>query len=69
MDIDTLSTTKAFSGFAADDMDAARDFYGGTLGLKWTADEHGMLMLLLEDGARPTLVYPKPQHTPRVAPS
>src|SRR4051812_10668477 len=63
MDIDTLATTKAFSGFAADDMDAARDFYGGTLGLK-TADEHGMLVLLLESGARPTLVYPKPQHTP-----
>ena len=64
MDIDTLATTKAFSGFAADDMDAARDFYGGALGLKTADEPAGCSLLLLEDGARPTLVYPKPQHTP-----
>ena len=32
--------TKAYSGFATDDIDAAREFYGGKLGLEVsTADE------------------------------
>jgi catechol 2,3-dioxygenase-like lactoylglutathione lyase family enzyme len=54
--------TKAFSGFAVDDIPAARKFYGETLGLKVT-EENGMLTLHLA-GDRPTLVYPKPDHTP-----
>lgn len=57
-----LATSKAFSGFAVDDIDKARDFYRGTLGLR-TSDEHGMLTLHLA-GDRPTLVYPKPDHEP-----
>jgi catechol 2,3-dioxygenase-like lactoylglutathione lyase family enzyme len=55
--------TKAFSGFAVDDVDAARGFYADTLGIRVT-EEHGMLTLHLAGGARPTLVYPKPGHTP-----
>jgi catechol 2,3-dioxygenase-like lactoylglutathione lyase family enzyme len=55
--------TKAFSGFAVDDLDAAREFYGETLGLR-TSTEMGLLNLLLADGARPTLVYPKPDFEP-----
>ena len=31
--------TKAFSGFAVDDLDAARTFYGDTLGIEITEDE------------------------------
>src|SRR5829696_6223672 len=54
--------TKAFSGFAVPDVHKAREFYGETLGLK-TSLEHGMLTLHLA-GDRPTLVYPKPDHTP-----
>ena len=54
--------TKAFSGFAVDDIDAARAFYGETLGLKVT-DENGLLTLHIA-GDRPTLIYPKPDHTP-----
>jgi catechol 2,3-dioxygenase-like lactoylglutathione lyase family enzyme len=54
--------TKAFSGFAVDDIDKAREFYGETLGLK-TSVEHGLMTLHLA-GDRPTLVYPKPEHTP-----
>jgi len=54
--------TKAFSGFAVDDIDKAREFYGETLGVK-TSVEHGLMTLDLA-GARPTLVYPKPDHTP-----
>src|ERR1700712_2350562 len=54
--------TKAFSGFAVDDIDKARAFYGETLGLK-TSDQHGLLFLHIA-GDRDTLVYPKPSHTP-----
>ena len=57
-----FANTKAFSGFAVDDVEKARDFYGETLGLK-TSEEHGLLTLHLA-GDRPTLVYPKPDHTP-----
>jgi catechol 2,3-dioxygenase-like lactoylglutathione lyase family enzyme len=54
--------TKAFSGFAVDDVQKAREFYGDTLGLK-TSEEYGLLTLHIA-GDRPTLVYPKPGHTP-----
>ncbi|HWH95883.1 MAG TPA: VOC family protein [Baekduia sp.] len=55
--------TKAFSGFAAPDITAVEQFYGDTLGIE-TSVEHGLLTLHLAGGARPTLVYPKPDHTP-----
>jgi catechol 2,3-dioxygenase-like lactoylglutathione lyase family enzyme len=55
--------TKAFSGFATPDIDAAEKFYGETLGIE-TSVEHGLLTLHLAGGARPTLVYPKPGHEP-----
>jgi catechol 2,3-dioxygenase-like lactoylglutathione lyase family enzyme len=54
--------TKAFSGFAVDDIDKAREFYGETLGLK-TSEQHGLLFLHIA-GDRDTLAYPKPGHTP-----
>jgi catechol 2,3-dioxygenase-like lactoylglutathione lyase family enzyme len=57
-----FENTKAFSGFAVDDIQKAEEFYGGTLGLK-TSQEHGLLTLHLA-GDRPTLIYPKPGHTP-----
>jgi catechol 2,3-dioxygenase-like lactoylglutathione lyase family enzyme len=57
-----FESTKAFSGFAVDDIPAAHRFYGETLGLKVT-EENGMLTLHIA-GDRPTLVYPKPDHTP-----
>jgi catechol 2,3-dioxygenase-like lactoylglutathione lyase family enzyme len=53
-----FTDTKAFSGFAVDDLEKAREFYGETLGLK-TSEEHGLLTLHLA-GDRDTLVYPKP---------
>jgi catechol 2,3-dioxygenase-like lactoylglutathione lyase family enzyme len=55
--------TKAFSGFAVDDVAKAREFYGDALGVK-TTEEHGLMTLHLAGGDRPTLVYPKPDHTP-----
>ena len=54
--------TRAFSGFAVDDVPAAQTFYAETLGLD-TSVEHGLLTLHLA-GGRDTLVYPKPSHTP-----
>lgn len=57
-----FANTKAFSGFAVDDVPKAREFYGKTLGLK-TSEEHGLLTLHLA-GDRPTIVYPKPDHVP-----
>src|SRR3954447_2198539 len=56
--------TKAFSGFAVDDLDAAREFYGGVLGLDVTTEEMGLLTLKLAGGARPTIVYPKADFQP-----
>jgi catechol 2,3-dioxygenase-like lactoylglutathione lyase family enzyme len=57
-----FANTKAYSGFAVDDVEKARAFYGDTLGLE-TTEEHGLLTLHIA-GDRPTLVYPKPDHTP-----
>ena len=57
-----FTDTKAFSGFAVDDIARAREFYEGTLGIR-TSEEHGLMTLHLA-GDRPTLVYPKPGHTP-----
>jgi catechol 2,3-dioxygenase-like lactoylglutathione lyase family enzyme len=57
-----LADTKAYSGLAVDDMDKAREFYAGTLGLR-TSEEHGLMWLHLA-GGRDTLVYPQPDVTP-----
>ncbi|MEU1179466.1 VOC family protein [Streptomyces sp. NPDC005820] len=57
-----FGTTKAFSGFSVDDLDAARKFYAETLGLR-VSEENGLLTLHIA-GDRDTLVYPKPDHTP-----
>jgi len=57
-----FANTKAFSGFAVDDLEAARNFYGQTLGLN-TSEHYGLLTLHLA-GDRDTLVYPKPDHAP-----
>lgn len=55
--------TEAFSGFAVDDMDKARDFYGAKLGLE-TSDQPGGILMLHLAGDRPTIVYPSPGMTP-----
>jgi len=54
--------TKAFSGFAVNDVPRAKQFYGETLGLN-VSEEYGMLQLHLGSGAT-VLVYPKDDHTP-----
>ena len=57
-----FGNTKAFSGFAVDDLEAARKFYSESLGLD-TSEQYGLLTLHLA-GGRDTLVYPKPDHQP-----
>jgi catechol 2,3-dioxygenase-like lactoylglutathione lyase family enzyme len=57
-----FADTKAFSGFAVDDVGKARAFYGDTLGIR-TSEANGLLTLHLA-GDRDTLVYPKPGHVP-----
>ncbi|MCX3288260.1 VOC family protein [Streptomyces sp. NEAU-H22] len=57
-----FGTTKAFSGFSVNDIDAAKAFYADTLGLR-VSEENGMLILHIA-GGRDTLVYPKPDHAP-----
>jgi catechol 2,3-dioxygenase-like lactoylglutathione lyase family enzyme len=57
-----FANTKAFSGFAVDDLEKARQFYGETLGIN-TSEQYGLMTLHLA-GDRNTLVYPKADHTP-----
>jgi catechol 2,3-dioxygenase-like lactoylglutathione lyase family enzyme len=57
-----FANTKAFSGFAVDDLEQARRFYEETLGIK--ISEHNGLMTLHLAGGRDTLIYPKTGHTP-----
>jgi catechol 2,3-dioxygenase-like lactoylglutathione lyase family enzyme len=54
--------TPAFSGFAVPDIAAAKEFYGGVLGLA-VSEDNGLLTLHIA-GDRPVLVYPKPDHEP-----
>jgi len=60
-----LESTKAYSGFAVDDLGKAKEFYGETLGLKTSVldEEMGLLSLHLA-GDRETLAYVKPDFTP-----
>jgi catechol 2,3-dioxygenase-like lactoylglutathione lyase family enzyme len=57
-----FANTKAYSGIAVDNMQKARAFYAGTLGLK-TTEEYGLMWLHLA-GDRDTLVYEQPGATP-----
>ena len=57
-----LKESKAFSGFSANDIAKAKDFYGQTLGLE-VSEDHGLLTLHLAGGHK-VLVYPKPNHVP-----
>jgi predicted enzyme related to lactoylglutathione lyase len=60
-----FTNTKAYSGFAVDDIGKARGFYGDVLGLKVSveSEENGLITLHLA-GGRDTLVYLKPDFAP-----
>ena len=55
--------TRAFSGFAVPDTDAAKDFYGETLGLEVTEEERPADACTSPATGR-SLIYPKPDHEP-----
>jgi catechol 2,3-dioxygenase-like lactoylglutathione lyase family enzyme len=57
-----LKEAEAFSGFSVDDLETAREFYGGTLGLEVSEGPSG-LSLQLATGAS-VFVYPKGNHEP-----
>jgi catechol 2,3-dioxygenase-like lactoylglutathione lyase family enzyme len=64
-ELNMLANSKAYSGFAVDDLPKAQAFYGDTLGLKTSMlDEENGLMSLHLAGGRDTLVYLKPDYTP-----
>jgi predicted enzyme related to lactoylglutathione lyase len=60
-----FANTKATNGFAVDDIEAAKKFYGETLGLGFTvlSEEFGVTSIQLA-GGRDTLVYAKPDFVP-----
>jgi predicted enzyme related to lactoylglutathione lyase len=57
-----LRDSNAFSGFSANDIPKAKEFYGHTLRLK-VSESNGLLTLHLAGGNN-VLIYPKPNHTP-----
>ena len=60
-----FANTKATNGFAVDDIEAAKQFYGETLGLgvKVLSEEYGVTSIQLA-GGRDTLMYAKPDFAP-----
>jgi catechol 2,3-dioxygenase-like lactoylglutathione lyase family enzyme len=58
-----LKDSKAFSGFAVKDLDAAREFYAGKLGLDVRSGPMGSLELHLGSGAT-VFIYSKNDHVP-----
>jgi catechol 2,3-dioxygenase-like lactoylglutathione lyase family enzyme len=57
-----LNGNDAFSGFAVDDIEKARAFYGQTLGMEVT-EANGMLNLAI-GGGKLVVIYPKGDHVP-----
>jgi catechol 2,3-dioxygenase-like lactoylglutathione lyase family enzyme len=59
-----FTPAKAFSSFSVDDIQAARSFYGDTLGLEVSEEnEMGIIGITIAGGAR-IMVYPKDNHEP-----
>ena len=54
--------SKSFSSFSANDLDKAKAFYTGTLGLKVTETDEGLELHLAAGNG--IFIYPKPNHTP-----
>ncbi len=63
MDSVGFTPAHAFSGFSVNDTAAAKQFYGGTLGLEVAEGPMGTLELSLPGGAK-VMMYPKPDHQP-----
>jgi predicted enzyme related to lactoylglutathione lyase len=57
-----LKDTKAFSGFSVNDIEAAKRFYGETLGITVSENPAGLGIELA--GGNSVFVYPKENHEP-----
>jgi predicted enzyme related to lactoylglutathione lyase len=57
-----FAETKAFSGYSADDIPAAKKFYAETLGLN--VSESNDLLILHIAGGNDLVIYPKENHEP-----
>lgn len=58
-----FTVDRAFSGFSVDDIPAAQEFYGSTLGLEVERNAMGFLDVRLGSGGT-ILIYEKPNHEP-----
>ncbi len=58
-----FKNSDAWSSFSVNDLEAARAFYGGTLGLEVNDGDEGGIRLKLGNSAT-VYVYPKPNHEP-----
>ena len=57
-----LDATRAFQGFAVNDLDSAKRFYGETLGIEVDAEGPGLTLKV--GGGTPVFIYPKEDHEP-----
>lgn len=62
MSVPMLKESDVFSSFSVDDLQRAKEFYGGTLGLD--VSDEGMGLELRLPGGGDIFVYPKPDHRP-----
>jgi len=58
-----FKNTKAFSGFSVNDMQKAKEFYNGTLGIEVSENDMGIMTLKIAGGTD-IVIYPKPNHEP-----
>jgi catechol 2,3-dioxygenase-like lactoylglutathione lyase family enzyme len=59
-----VQPVRTFASFAVDDIDAAKGFYGETLGLSVSEQGERGPLWLHGQGSQDVLVYPKPDHVP-----
>jgi predicted enzyme related to lactoylglutathione lyase len=57
-----VDDSKAFSSYSVDDVGAAKEFYGGTLGLNVEEQPEGLVITLAAGGS--VFIYPKDNHQP-----
>jgi catechol 2,3-dioxygenase-like lactoylglutathione lyase family enzyme len=58
-----LENSPFYAGFAVDDIDRAKDFYGETLGVRVVEVGRGLLSIQARNGYS-VLIYLKPNHVP-----
>lgn len=56
-----LKDSNAYSGFSVDNLETAKEFYGGTLGLEIKDEEMG-LVIIIPGNQNGIFVYPKESH-------